>query len=137
MSKNIAAFGGDSSRITLWGQSAGAASVDFYNFAYYDDPIVSSLIMNSGSSYTPAIIEDSTHSNFTYMASQLGCGNATISASEMIACMRQVDITILEKFLLDHRSTTSSIAFLPVADEKVAFSNYTQRAIDGYQAKLV
>ncbi|KAG9645359.1 acetylcholinesterase, partial [Aureobasidium melanogenum] len=92
--------------------------------------------MDSGSSYTPAIIEDPAHSNFTYMASQLGCGNITTPASKMLSCMRKLNVAMLEKFLLDHKSTTPSIAFLPVADEKVAFSNYTQRAIDGFQAEL-
>ena len=93
--------------------------------------------MDSGSSYTPAIIEDPAHSNFTYMASQLGCGNKSTPTGEMLACMRKLNMTVLEKFLLDHRTTTPSVAFLPVADEKVAFSNYTQRAIDGYQSRLV
>ena len=46
--QNIEGFGGDPSRITIFGQSAGGASVDYYSFAYTKDPIVNGLIEESG-----------------------------------------------------------------------------------------
>lgn len=45
---NIEAFGGDASRITIFGESAGAASVDFYTYAWTQDPIIAGYIEESG-----------------------------------------------------------------------------------------
>ena len=46
--ENIANFGGDPPKIGDWGGSAGAIVVDYLDFAYHSDPIVSGRIMNSG-----------------------------------------------------------------------------------------
>lgn len=49
---NIVRFGGDPSRMLLWGQSAGSISVDYYNYAYPKDPIVSAFSMDSGTAFS-------------------------------------------------------------------------------------
>ena len=85
---NIANFGGDPQKMYLWGQSSGAASVDYYNYAWYQDPIVKGLIMHSGSVFATGTSKDATHMNFTAAAHSVGCERD--SAAEELACMRTV-----------------------------------------------
>jgi carboxylesterase type B len=52
---NIHAFGGDPDRITIFRNSAGDASVDFYDYAWPSDPIVAGSIIMSGCVSSSAI----------------------------------------------------------------------------------
>lgn len=123
--------------MTLWGQSAGAESVDFYNYAYPTDPIVQNLIMDSGNALLPGRSYDSSHSNFTFVASKVGCGG--LNAQAELSCMRKVSASKLENFLMQYQDagTLPAISFVPTPDGKTIFSNYTQRALDGQFADIV
>lgn len=137
---NIASFGGDSDRMTIWGQSAGSTAVDLYNFAYADDPLVAGLIMDSGTAHLDLLLNSDADdfSSFSLVAAHVGCGNTSSAAAEL-DCMTKVPAEDLENFVAEYEDSgaSPSINFIPVRDDKIVFSNYTERAALGAMSSVV
>ncbi|ORY70939.1 carboxylesterase [Pseudomassariella vexata] len=136
--ENIAKFGGDPDKMAIWGHSAGSIAVDYYNFAYPEDPIVKGLIMDSGTAHLDQLMSlDTAQSSFSLVAANVGCGNTTDAVAEL-ACMRKVPAETLESFIVNYHfsGATPSLSFSVIADEKLVFSNYTERAEAGAMSDL-
>ncbi|KAH6629592.1 Alpha/Beta hydrolase protein [Boeremia exigua] len=133
---NIAGFGGDPERMVLFGQSAGGMAVDKYAYAYPEDPIVKGFIAQSGTSSGGAS-NDPTNSNFTYLASQVGCTDT--GNDEIFSCMQKANATAIIEVLNKYNATANGgrgLSFNPSPDNITSFSNYTDRQLRGRFAKV-
>lgn len=127
---NIAKFGGDPSRITLAGESAGGGSVDYYSYAWADHPIVAGLISQSGTiPLVQPLPRETAAENWFNTSRSLGCGDKTDEIDQVLECMRSKDVTDIMEAI--SQTSITSVLFTPFVDEFLVFDDYPIRSAAG------
>ncbi|KAF3909117.1 Acetylcholinesterase [Orbilia brochopaga] len=112
--ENIKAFGGDPSKVTLFGVSAGAASIGFHGMAFdgRDDGLFRGAIMESGSYifYAPNTFSTTAQRDYDGIVKETNCTDAV----DTLQCLRTVPINTLYSAISD--SASNGAVWQPVID---------------------
>jgi cholinesterase len=127
-------FGGDPERITIFGQSAGGGSVDYYSYAWTKDPIVNGFILQSGAVFSFGQASKETSAFAWYNATtKAGCGDSTSNQDLVLSCMRSKNYTEVLNAIKSSAGGLAAVlgSYGPTVDEKVVFSDYQARSEAG------
>jgi cholinesterase len=125
--RNVAAFGGNTGKIVVAGQSSGGAAVDWWSYAYRHDPIVHGLMSTSGNAFSfPINTPQKQVNNWYTLSDSLGCG----SSGDTLDCMRKqpwesISLAVSKVPPSPGGSPVRSTPpFYPMVDNMTVFSDY-------------
>uniref|UniRef100_R4GCX2 Carboxylic ester hydrolase n=1 Tax=Anolis carolinensis TaxID=28377 RepID=R4GCX2_ANOCA len=114
--ENAAAFGGDPKRVTIFGHSAGAASVGFHLLSPKSEPLFAQAVLQSGVPISWLNPENAKNKSLE-LSQLMGCGEG--NENEIVSCLQEKNakefpqyetaLFLKNKFLLDP-------IFAPIAD---------------------
>lgn len=123
--RNVHAFGGDASKVTIFGESAGAFSIDAHLTSYPKDskPPFRAAILQSGQYSYRAAPTASSLPAWNNLTAQLGCPG---TYGSNLTCVRAANATTIQNII-----NVNSLIFSPVADNVTLVSNPAVRRLSG------
>ncbi|XP_072317470.1 cholinesterase-like [Eucyclogobius newberryi] len=114
---NIAAFGGDPSKVTIFGESAGSAAVGFHLLSPGSQELFQRAVMQSGCPIAPwaHLSQETAWKRAESLVEILGCPLSP--AAKMEACLQEVSAKdiVTKQFAVPYASSLN-IMFAPVVD---------------------
>nr|XP_054750531.1 cholinesterase-like [Lytechinus pictus] len=117
--ENIAAFGGDPRRVTIMGESAGAASVGLHLLSPLSQGLFRHAIMESGNALCPWAVDTNITRQVGFtkdIADRVNC--STTDNEDLVECLRNTDVIVLLRVqaLLVGQNLFNELLFVPVVD---------------------
>jgi len=137
---NIEAFGGDPKRITVFGESAGATSIEIHAYAWPKNPIVNGFIAQSGTTkLIPFLDGPADYSMWRQLTEKVGCAKAKTEKG-VLKCMQEASWESIVEGTGSINVCAKGVYedFGPRVDGKIVFSpeEYSLRAQAGLFAKV-
>ncbi|CAH1274061.1 BCHE [Branchiostoma lanceolatum] len=119
---NIPSFGGDSSKVTIFGESAGATSIGLHLLSQESRNVFSRAVLQSGTVLLPSMVNTVSEAADKAMAlsESLGCPTGQGTAA-LLTCLRSQDA---QQFV-------TSTLFVPVMDNEFLPANQADALNDG------